>query len=276
MKGVGITRIILKQMESWLIPLPPYNEQLRIVDAIDGLMAQVDTLEEDLVSLSRYIIQLKGKILDLAISGKLVPQDPTDEPAIDLLKRINPAFKPCDKPHYPFELPKGWTIATFGTLNEHKSRSVNPMLEPENNYELYSVPTFDTGRPEFIQGRNIGSTKQAVSEGEILVCKINPHLNRVWKVEHYDHELSCIASSEWIVFSSQALVPEFAVLYFQSPFFRELLMSNVSGVGGSLMRARPSAVDGYTIPIPPISEQKRIVNIVSTLEGEINSLVSSI
>ena len=256
--------------------LPPLKEQSRIVSELNKWLSAIKTLDSDTVSLAKTIFKTKSKILSLAISGKLVPQEPADEPAINLLKRINPDFVPCDNSHYPFELPNGWVISIFGVLNEHKSKSVNPMLEPEKKYELYSVPTFETGKPEFMRGGKIGSTKQAVSIGEVLVCKINPHLNRVWKVEHYDYELTCIASSEWIVFSSQALVPEFAVLYFQSQYFRDLMMSNVSGVGGSLMRARPSAVDRYPIPIPPIREQKRIVNMVLTLVDKITCLVSAI
>jgi len=273
---VAQPKLSIETASSTPILLPPLNEQNRIIKEISRIWNIIDSLEQATTLLQKDIAQTKQTILSLAISGKLVPQDPTDEPAIDLLKRINPEFKPCDNSHYPFELPAGWTLSTFGTLNEHKSKSVNPMLVPSKKYELYSVPIFETGKPEFSCGQDIGSSKQMVLKDEILVCKINPHLNRVWKVMHYDRELPCIASSEWIVFSCQVLVPDFAVLYFQSPLFRDLLMSNVSGVGGSLMRARPSAVDSYPIPIPPIREQIRIVKLVSSLNNVINDLSQTI
>ena len=274
--GTAQPKLNQDNLNKIFIPLPPKREQGEIISVVGRLEKVVQDLVDSARIMNILIDKAKAMILTLAISGKLVPQDPADEPAINLLKRINPDFVPCDNSHYPFELPVGWTLSTFGLLNEHKSKSVNPMVEPDKNYELYSVPIYETGKPEYIRGGSIGSTKQAVSEGEILVCKINPHLNRVWKVEHCCHELSCIASSEWIVFSSQSLVPEFAVLYFQSPHFRDLLMSNVSGVGGSLMRARPSAVDGYPIPVPPIREQDRIVKIVSSIMEMLTNLDKTI
>ena len=81
------------------IPLPPYEEQKRIVAAIEKWFTLIDTLETAKADLQSSITQAKSMILDLAIHGKLVPQDPNDEPAIELLKRINPKFIPCDNAH---------------------------------------------------------------------------------------------------------------------------------------------------------------------------------
>ncbi|MBQ6037479.1 MAG: restriction endonuclease subunit S, partial [Bacteroidaceae bacterium] len=83
-----------------LIPIPPLAEQKRIVNTINYWFATINTLEESNEALQDSIKVVKSKILDLAIHGKLVPQDPNDEPAIDLLKRINPKFDPCDNEHY--------------------------------------------------------------------------------------------------------------------------------------------------------------------------------
>lgn len=137
------------------------------------------------------------------------------------------------------------------------------MSSPDSTFELYSVPIYETGYPECLTGKEIGSTKQQVTKGDVLLCKINPHLNRVWVVSHFHTELKCIASSEWLIFRSDALLPEYARLFFMSPDFRSLMLSNVSGVGGSLMRARSSAIESYPIWIPPIKEQKRIVDCVN-------------
>ena len=271
-KGIGLLGLSSGELDKMPIPLPPINEQEKIVSQTDLCLSLVDDIDRYGVNLISLSENTKAKILNLAISGKLVPQDPTDEPAIELLKRINPDFRPCDNSHYPFEIPDNWSLSTFGQLNNHQSKTINPLSEPEKTFELYSVPIFETGKPEILKGIEIGSTKQLVHKGEVLVCKINPHLNRVWVVEHYNTQMDCIASSEWIVFQHPALLSKYALLYFQSPYFRERLMSNVSGVGGSLMRARPSAVDGYIVPIPPINEQRRIVQAVDKLLDNLSSI----
>lgn len=162
------------------------------------------------------------------------------------------------------ELPDGWDVASFGELNSFSGGTVNPALRPDEVFELYSVPSFPSGRPEQLPGREIGSTKQAVSPGDVLVCKINPRINRVWTVgPRADNEQ--IASSEWIGFRSDALVPRFAKHYFSEPSFRALLCSEVSGVGGSLTRAQPSRVAAYPVPVAPLAEQTRIADQLDTL-----------
>ena len=264
MKGDNSPSINNSHITSWLYPIPPLSEQRRISKVIEKLLRFSDSLAEAEACIITTIDWVKTKLLDLAIHGKLVPQDPSDEPAIELLKRINPDFKPSDNLHYGDVLPEGWSCATYGSLNQHINKSENPMLSLDETYELYSVPIYETGMPEFITGKEIGSTKQIVSRDDVLLCKINPHLNRVWVVAHYHPELKCIASSEWHIFHSAALLSEYARLFFMSNDFRKLMLSNVSGVGGSLMRARSSAIESYPIWIPPLDEQSKIVDVVNT------------
>ena len=100
-------------LENMQFPSPPHEEQLRIVTAVDKWFALIDTIDQGKVDLQTAIKQTKSKILDLAIHGKLVPQDPNDEPASELLKRINPKAQiTCDNEHYP-QLPKGWSITSM-------------------------------------------------------------------------------------------------------------------------------------------------------------------
>lgn len=258
------------------ILLPPYAEQCRIVSKANELLALVSNIEFAQDQIETRADVIKTKVLDLAIHGKLVPQDPSEEPAIELLKRINPDFQPSDNLHYGERLPNGWTCGLFGDLNQHRNKSEDPLASPNEEYELYSVPFYETGMPEFLHGKEIGSTKQIVDKGDVLLCKINPHLNRSWVVSHYRPELKCIASSEWLIFANEAVLPDFARLFFISPQFKELMLSNVSGVGGSLMRARASAVNNYPIWIPPINEQKRIVKAVYQLYDAVDSLASNL
>ena len=274
--GTTVDNINFDKFISLMIPLPPEKEQRRIVDAIaqyDSLLRMIDSCQVDL---STKVNDAKSKVLNLAIHGKLVPHDPTDEPAIEMLRRINPAFQPSHNLHYGEALPNGWFCTTYGALNQHKNKAENPMLFPKQTYELYSVPIYETGIPEYLTGKEIGSTKQLVSKGDILLCKINPHLNRVWVVDHHRPELKCISSSEWLIFKSEALLPEFARVFFMSPAFRELMLSNVSGVGGSLMRARGSAIDTYPIWVPPIKEQARIVKAVNAYCNVLDDIAAGI
>ena len=100
---------------SFSFPLPPLAEQQRIASEVNHWFTLIDQIEQGKSDLQTIIKQAKSKILNLAIHGKLVPQDPNDEPAIELLKRINPDFTPCDNGHYA-QLPQSWSLAPMQTL----------------------------------------------------------------------------------------------------------------------------------------------------------------
>ncbi len=218
---------------------------------------------------------IKYKILELAMQGKLLPQNPNDESAIEMLKRINPKAKIItDNPHYP-QLPDNWVYVSIDDINSYISRNITPYQTPDRMFDLYSVPVFPTGEPERIPGKEIGSTKQEVATDDILLCKINPHLNRVWPVGGKS-QYTQIASSEWIVIRSKELYTPYLKYYFSSPRFRKLLCSQVSGVGGSLTRAQPSIVKQYLVPIPPIEEQKRIVSMLEELIVYLDKIQTSL
>ena len=260
--------------------LPPLKEQCRIAEFVANCFDAIESLTSQTNNLRLNLERAKSKILDLAIHGKLVLQDANDEPASELLKRINPkAVASCDNPHYeqaPFEIPDNWVWVRIDEINKFKSKSVNPQNYPIDQFELYSVPTFETGEPEFPYGKNIASSKVEVEEGDVLLCKINPHLNRVWVVRRRMSQLKSLASSEWIVIRTDEIMPEYLAITMQSPYFRELMMSNVSGVGGSLMRAQPTFVKQYMIPIPPIREQKHIIEKVSQFNQYIEAIASTL
>lgn len=164
-------------------------------------------------------------------------------------------------------------MVSIEDINSYKSETVSPSNTPDRTFEVYSVPSFSIGDPEYLTGQEIGSTKQSVKKDDILLCKINSHLNRVWEVKQ-SSSLPQIASSEWIVIRATGLHTPYLKLYFESPEFRKLLCSQVSGVGGSLTRAQPAIVKKYFVPLPPIEEQKRISrgikeywNILDTIEA---------
>lgn len=148
-------------------------------------------------------------------------------------------------------------IKTVEEINQYIGTTVNPLDNPDTVYELYSVPSFESQHPEIIKGEDIGSSKITVEDGDVLVCKINPRINRVWVVKwHTSYPL--LASSEWIVIRNCDIDSDYLKWYFSSPTFRNLLVSQVAGIGGSLTRAQPKQVAKYPVPLVGKEEQRRI------------------
>ena len=170
---------------------------------------------------------------------------------------------------WPYKLPENWCWTTVGAINQYVGISADPTKAKNKTFELYSVPSSADNYPEIVLGADIGSTKQSVKKGDVLLCKINPRINRVWKVSKYtDHSL--LASSEWIVIRNSGLISNYLMWCFRSPYFRGYMLSNVSGVGGSLMRAQPKFDQGYPVPVPPLAEQQRIVDRIESLFSKLD------
>lgn len=169
------------------------------------------------------------------------------------------------------KLPEGWVYKTIKQVNTFKSSSINPMNYRSEVFELFSVPSFPSGAAEISEGSAIGSTKQLVDKGDVLLCKINPRINRVWTVS----EPKClrqIASSEWIVVRSDLHNSDFLKYFFRSQSFRDILCSDVSGVGGSLTRAKPKLVEEYEVPVAPLAEQTRIVEKLDEVLAQVDTI----
>jgi type I restriction enzyme, S subunit len=167
-------------------------------------------------------------------------------------------------------MPNGWVVASINEINAYKGKNIKPEDFPDQTFELYSVPSFLSNEPELSKGNSIGSSKSAVEEGDVLLCKINPRINRVWLVNK-QKELEQIASSEWIVIRQSLIDSNYLRYYFTDGSFREMLCSEVSGVGGSLTRAQPKKVANYPVKIPPFNEQKRIAEKLDQILEEVNS-----
>lgn len=162
------------------------------------------------------------------------------------------------------EMPLSWVTRPFGELNKFYGANIDPANHPPERFELYSIPAFPTGKPEQPLGSEVGSTKQLVEHNDVLISKINPRINRVWQVGP-SMGLRQIASSEWIGFRSPQMDARFFRYYFTGPIFRDLLCSDVTGVGGSLTRAQPKRVSGFPVPVAPVDEQKRIADKLDTV-----------
>jgi type I restriction enzyme S subunit len=143
--------------------------------------------------------------------------------------------------------------------------TINPAQAPETKYELWSVPAYPTGTPEYVRGAEVGSNKQRVEPGDVLLCKINPRINRVWIVGERG-PFEQIASTEWIVLRCPRLAPKFIMYQLREEDFRRRLCAEVSGVGGSLTRARPKIVSELALRLAPLKEQERIIRKIEELQ----------
>ncbi len=170
------------------------------------------------------------------------------------------------------QLPKGWESARLGSLGVEVKGQTRPI--PEVVYDLYSVPAFALGRPERIDGANIRSGKRSVEAGDVLLCKINPRINRVWCVGPADG-IPQIASTEYLVLRpSNKVLASYLCYYLSSPIFREWIELSVEGVTGSHTRAKSGPILDQMLPVAPIAEQKRIVEIIEDLFSRLDEVES--
>lgn len=174
------------------------------------------------------------------------------------------------------ELPVNWTRIPLSLLTKKKTQSFNINKEQHRLVELYSVPSFENGRPDVLHTTEIGSNKQYVGVGDVIISKINPRLSRVWRVfDHSDYDK--IASTEWIVFPfSDHFSSVFVQHLLQHNKIKEYLCQNSSGIGGSLTRIRPAIFDNITIGLPPLNEQNRIVAKIEELFSELDAGVENL
>ena len=149
----------------------------------------------------------------------------------------------------------------IGELQAKKNGSIDPSKFLDETFELHSIPSHYKGNAEILTGREIGSSKQIVQENDVMISKIVPHIRRAMVVPKKG-DFRQIASGEWIVFRSEKVYPNYLRHLLISDFFNAEFMATVSGVGGSLLRARPAFVSKIKIPLPPLSEQKRIAKIL--------------
>ena len=259
------------------IPLPPFAEQKRIVIEIERWLSLIDQIEDGKDNLQSTIKQTKSKILDLAIHGKLVPQDPNDEPAIELLRRINPDFTPCDNGHYT-QLPNGWSYATIKDIF-----IINPKIKADDNIEAGFVPManitdgynnifkYETKRWSKIK---IGFTHFA--DGDIAVAKISPCLeNRKSVVLKGLPNGIGAGTTELHIFRPQLIDVQFGLCFFKSEYFINQCVGSFNGVVGQ-QRVSKNIIENMIIAIPPINEQKRIVYAIRKIFAQLDTIKESL
>ena len=260
-------------------PLPPLAEQHRIVDEIEKWFSLIDIIENGKSDLQATIKQTKSKILDLAIHGKLVPQDPNDEPAIELLKRINPDFTPCDNGHYPqlpFEAPQNWSWTTLGKIGKWQSGSTPNRLNKD--YYNGNIPWLKTGDlnngyithiPESITEKALNETSLKLNPtGSVLIAMYGATIGKIGILTFPATTNQACCACE--VFNG--IDKEFLFLFLLS--HREEFIK-IGGGGAQPNISKEKIINTY-IPLPPFAEQKRIVNTVNVLFTKLDDIMESL
>ena len=260
-----------------LIPLPPIEEQRRIVSCLNKWFALIDPIEHGKVDLQTTIKQAKSKILDLAIHGKLVPQDPADEPASELLKRINPKAEiTCDNEQYgkmPFEIPNSWLWLSHNDILEISGGS-QPAKSyfketPENGYiRLYQIRDYgEHPVPVYIPIELASKTTQ---KGDILLARYGGSLGKVFVAEDGAYN---VAMAKVIFKFEHLLDKEFVYFYYLSKLYQDKLqtISRTAQAGFN-----SSDFEDMYFPLPPIEEQQRIVHRIKSLYSAIDNIQKSL
>ena len=245
--SAGQVNISLTQSQNMRIPLPTLVEQQRIVEEIERWFKLIDIIEQGKTDLQSTIKQAKNKILDLAIHGKLVPQDPNDEPALELLKRINPKAEiTCDNGHYP-KLPKGWAMCRLEDIVEYEQPTAY-IVKSTAYSDDYSTPVLTAGK-SFI----IGYTDETEGIYNNLPCIIFDDFTTASRLVDFPFKVK--SSAMKILQVNKVIDIEYVSLF----------MSITRLVGDTHKRYWISEYSKLEIPIPPQKEQKRIIRKIHQL-----------
>ena len=276
--GIGVPNLHLVDINKTFVPLPPLNEQRQITDKIGSYTVHIDELEKNKSDLQTAIKQTKSKILDLAIHGKLVPQEPNDEPAEVLLKRIatsdNRPYKKFDGEE-PFDIPALWSWCRLGEICDYgKCINVNSSDLKADDWilDLEDIEK-DSGR--IIAFHNFGerkseSTKHKFLKGQVLYSKLRPYLN---KVVIAPKDGFCTSEILPLDFKS-ILLPRYAQVLLMSSYFLEMV--NMVTYGVKMPRLGTNDAKNMQIPVPPRTEQQRIVSKIEELFSYLDTISSNL
>ena len=278
--AVGQQRISMEVIEDFGFALPPQKEQNRIIEAVEKWFSIIDQLEQEQTDLKNAIKRAKSKILDLAIHGKLVPQDPNDEPAIDLLRRINPSFKLCDNAHYKSAL-QGWCSIS---LNDCMVEILNGFAFQsgkyvENGIRVIRITNVQDGKimdddPKFYPKSSIKEIEKFILKKNDLLMSLTGNVGRVGFLPNellpaaLNQRVGCIRMNE------QFIHKKYLFYYFQTDTFRNDCITSAKGV--AQLNISTEWLKRYLINIPPYAEQKRIVAKIEELFATIDKIKESL
>ena len=252
--AVNQSNINAQKLSQLMIPIPPLKEQERIVVEVAKWISLIDTIKNSKEDLQTTIKQAKSKILNLAIHGKLVPQDPNDEPAIELLKRINPDFTPCDNGHYT-QLPEGWAICKMKQI-----RSIT------NGKSQKNVETLNGIYPIYGSGGVIGRANQYLCiAGSTIIGRKGTINNPIFVEEHFWN-----VDTAFGLKANDAILDKYLYYFCLSFDFSKLDKST------AMPSLTKTSIGNVLIPIPPYKEQERIVAKIDMVLDTMNEILRAV
>ena len=258
------------------IAMPPIGEQNRIVKEIKRYLAAIKIIEEGQTDLETTISQAKSKILDLAIHGKLVPQDPTDEPAAKLLKRINPKAEiACDNGHYQ-KLPEGWSETQLGDIFNHNTGKALNSSNTEGTLKDYLTTSnvywnsFDFAVIKKMLFKESELSKCQITKGDLLVCE-GGDIGRaaIW---NYDYDI-CIQNH---LHRLRPKVNGICVSFYYYVLYYLKINNMIGGKGIGLLGLSSNALHKLHVPFPPLNEQHRIVAKIEEIFAKLDAIEASL
>ena len=257
--AVNQSNINAQKLSQLYIPIPPYKEQERIVNSVQRWTTLINNIEIEKSDLALSVAETKFKILDLAIHGKLVPQDPTDEPASVLLKRINPKAEiTCDNPHYR-NLPKGWAAAPMQMLCSLVDG------EKQSGVERINLDV------KFLRGEREAKALSAgkyVAANTLLILVDGENSGEVFRtpVEGYQGSTFKQLTINDNMYTDYVL----QVINLHRKTLRE------NKVGSAIPHLNKKLFKTIDVPIPPYEEQQRIVNAINEAFTTLDEIVANL
>ena len=278
-KGVTIKHFTQNAMQKILFPIPPLAEQRRIVAEVEKWFALIDDLETNKQDLQSAVKQVRAKVLDLAIHGKLVPQDPNDEPAIALLRRINPHFTPSDTSHYqnpPFDIPASWQWVRVSDIAKTITGGTPSKNKPQyygGTFPFYKPADLDAGRNVIVASEYLSEEGKSISRvippNSIAICCIGS----IGKCGYLAKECTTNQQINTIVPYTN-IFPLLIYYYCCSSFFKQQLVDKSSAITISIVNK--SKLEDTLLPLPPLAEQKRIVSEIERIFGVLGTIEENI
>ena len=266
--GSGREGLPKYNLEKMLLPLPPIQEQERIIIEAKRLQNNIDKIDTCNGNLVELISQTKSKILDLAIHGKLVPQDPTDEPACELLKRINPKAEiTCDNGHYQ-KLPEGWTILKVGNVAEYiNGRAFKPEEWEQTGLPIIRIQNLNDPNAYYNRTKNEYEEKYLIKKGDLLFAWAASLGTYIWKGEDAwlnQHIFKVIPYpfmyKKYLYYAFHAMITE---------FYRK-------SHGSGMIHITRKQFEEITLWLPPLTEQYRIVQYLQQVFEKLDSIVENL
>ena len=268
-KGTAIKNIPpFDVLKNFYIPIPPLKEQIRILDEINKWMSFVELIETGTANLQNVIKQTKSKVLDLAIHGKLVPQDPTDEPSSELLKRINPKAEiTCDNGHYQ-KLPEGWAVLKVGNVAEYiNGRAFKPEEWEQTGLPIIRIQNLNDPNAYYNRTKNEYEEKYLIKEGDLLFAWATSLGTYIWKGEDAwlnQHIFKVIPypfmDKKYLYYAFHAMITE---------FYRK-------SHGSGMIHITRKQFEEITLWLPPLAEQYRIVQYLQQVFEKLDSIVENL